>query len=231
MFFSAFPSLFLHPFFINLVFSSPALPSPFTPSIFVLLCFPLFVPSALPLSLSSIPLSSPPSFPSHNAPSVHHPIKTPPSNSTFSSLASKLFCSLSSHTHFLHKILFYRSGIFSFAAHFSSSRSICCCLGEFDDDLFILFSFLFDFFVDCMVRNTWAEWLEEPGASRPARRVGCRLGGVESSDSLDICLVVSGGGDLQHRNDSTLVQQAIRRHYFSVAILTATHTRLTQGGG
>lgn len=78
---------------------------------------------------------------------------------------------------------------------------------------------------------TWAEGLQEPGASRPAWRAGFRLSGVEGSDGLDIGLVVTCGWNLQHRDDCTLVQQAVRRHHFCVALLTATHSRLTQEGG
>lgn len=78
---------------------------------------------------------------------------------------------------------------------------------------------------------TWAEGLQEPGASRSAWCAGFRLGGVEGPNGLDIGLVVTCGGDLQHRDDCTLVQQAIRRHHFGVALLTATHSRLTRRGG
>lgn len=77
---------------------------------------------------------------------------------------------------------------------------------------------------------TWAEGLQEPGASHSAWCAGCRLGGVEGSDRLDIGLVVTCSGDLQHRDNCTLVQQTVGRHHFSVALLTATHSRLTQEG-
>lgn len=73
---------------------------------------------------------------------------------------------------------------------------------------------------------TRAEGLQEPCASRPAWCAGFRLSGTEGSDGLDVGLVVTCGRDLQHRDDCTLVQQAVRCHHFSVAFLTAAHSRL-----
>ncbi len=78
---------------------------------------------------------------------------------------------------------------------------------------------------------TWAEGLQEPGASGPARCAGFRLSGAEGSDGFDIGLVVACSRDLEHRDDCTLVQQAVRRHHLSVALLTAAHSRLTHKGG
>lgn len=78
---------------------------------------------------------------------------------------------------------------------------------------------------------TWTEGLQEPGAPRPAWCAGFRQGGAESSDGFHIGLVVTCSGDLEHRDDCALVQQAVGRHYFSVALLTPTHSGLTQGGG
>lgn len=76
--------------------------------------------------------------------------------------------------------------------------------------------------------------LQKPCASHSARCAGSRLSGVQGSNCLDVSLVVASGGDLQHRDDGTLIQQPIGRHDFSVALFTATHTHLEgvkDGGG
>lgn len=78
---------------------------------------------------------------------------------------------------------------------------------------------------------TWTKRLQEPGPPGPAWCAGCRLDGVEGSDGLHVSSVVTCSWDLQHRDDCTLVQQAVRCHHFSVALLTATHTRLRKKTG
>lgn len=78
---------------------------------------------------------------------------------------------------------------------------------------------------------TWTEGLQEPGAARPARWAGLRLGWAEGTDGLHISLVVASGGDLQYWDDGALVQHAVRGHHLGVALLTATHTRLEQEVG
>lgn len=79
--------------------------------------------------------------------------------------------------------------------------------------------------------NTWSKRLQEPGAPRPARCAGCRLGGVKASYGLDVGPVVSCGGDLQHGDDGALIQQAIRGHDFSEALFTAADAGLREKVG
>lgn len=73
---------------------------------------------------------------------------------------------------------------------------------------------------------TWTKRLQEPSPPGPARCASCRLDRVKGSDGLNISSVVTCRWDLQHWDDRALIQQTVRCHDFSVALLTAAHPGL-----